>query len=67
MDDTAITQRLAKWAVEIKSDDIPAAVRSEGVRTFVNWLGCAAAAPRMRRSIARSTPYACSQAPPAPR
>jgi 2-methylcitrate dehydratase PrpD len=41
MDDTAITQRLAKWAVEIKSDDIPAAVRSEGVRTFVNWLGCA--------------------------
>ncbi len=37
----AVTQTLAAWIVSVQSQDIPAAVRREGVRTFVNWLGCA--------------------------
>lgn len=41
MTDTAVTKTLAQWAVGLKNSDIPDAVRAEGVRTFVNWLGCA--------------------------
>lgn len=41
MTDIAVTQQLAAWTVGLKLEDIPAAVRAEGVRTFVNWLGCA--------------------------
>jgi 2-methylcitrate dehydratase PrpD len=41
MDDTRITKRLAEWTVDLSADEIPANVRAEGVRTFVNWLGCA--------------------------
>lgn len=36
-----VTLELAKWIVDLKPADIPANVRAEGVRTFVNWLGCA--------------------------
>ncbi|KQT61875.1 MULTISPECIES: MmgE/PrpD family protein [unclassified Aureimonas] len=46
MQDTDITKRLAKWAVELKGGDIPDGVRREGVRTFVNWLGCAVGGAR---------------------
>jgi 2-methylcitrate dehydratase PrpD len=41
MNDTEITKRLAGWVVDLTADQIPANVRAEGVRTFVNWLGCA--------------------------
>ena len=41
MNDTEITKRLADWVVGLTADQIPANVRAEGVRTFVNWLGCA--------------------------
>ncbi len=41
MTDIAVTQQLAAWTVGLKTKDIPASVRAEGVRTFVNWLGCA--------------------------
>jgi 2-methylcitrate dehydratase PrpD len=41
MNDTEITKRLADWVVDLSADAIPADVRTEGVRTFVNWLGCA--------------------------
>ncbi|RFC69369.1 MULTISPECIES: MmgE/PrpD family protein [Mesorhizobium] len=41
MSETAVTQQLAAWTVGMKFKDIPASVRAEGVRTFVNWLGCA--------------------------
>jgi 2-methylcitrate dehydratase PrpD len=41
MTDIPVTQQLAAWTVGVTSQDIPAAVRAEGVRTFVNWLGCA--------------------------
>lgn len=35
------TQALAAYVVTAKPSDLPEAVRKEGVRTFVNWLGCA--------------------------
>ncbi|CAH2400769.1 MmgE/PrpD family protein [Mesorhizobium escarrei] len=46
MNDTGITKRLADWAVDLRADEIPADVRAEGVRTFVNWLGCAVGGAR---------------------
>ena len=36
-----VTARLAEWIVGVKGATIHADVRREGVRTFVNWLGCA--------------------------
>lgn len=36
-----VTAELAEWVVELKTGDIPREVRREGLRTFVNWLGCA--------------------------
>ncbi len=41
MTETDVTRRLAAWTVLLVPEAIPAAVRAEGVRTFVNWLGCA--------------------------
>lgn len=41
MTDRKVTAELARWIVGLKGADIPAEVRTEGVRTFVNWLGCA--------------------------
>lgn len=36
-----VTERLADWVVATNTDDIPETVRAEGLRTFVNWVGCA--------------------------
>ncbi|MGV6872229.1 MmgE/PrpD family protein [Pseudochelatococcus sp. B33] len=36
-----VTRHLAEWIVRLTASDIPNAVNDEGVRTFVNWLGCA--------------------------
>lgn len=41
MTDRRVTAELADWIVGVGHDGIPAEVRNEGVRTFVNWLGCA--------------------------
>jgi 2-methylcitrate dehydratase PrpD len=41
MHDTDVTKRLATWTVGLRAEAIPESVRAEGVRTFVNWLGCA--------------------------
>jgi 2-methylcitrate dehydratase PrpD len=38
---THVTRALARWASSCDPGDIPASVRREGQRTFVNWLGCA--------------------------
>lgn len=38
---TDVTRALAEWVVSCELDAIPEEVRKEGVRTFVNWLGCA--------------------------
>jgi len=36
-----VTQRLARLVAETRWEDLPGPVRHEGVRSFVNWLGCA--------------------------
>ncbi|WP_114965052.1 MmgE/PrpD family protein [Alkalilacustris brevis] len=36
-----VTEILADWVVGLKDSDIPDPVRREGLRTFVNWVGCA--------------------------
>ncbi|MDF1608690.1 MmgE/PrpD family protein [Hoeflea sp. YIM 152468] len=36
-----VTSQLVDWIVDIKGSDIPTEVRKEGLRTFVNWIGCA--------------------------
>ena len=35
-----VTRILAKYVVSAKPDDLPAAVRKEGARTLLNWVGC---------------------------
>ena len=41
---TGITRALARFVVQSKYDALPPAIRHEGVRAFVNWVGCAAGA-----------------------
>ena len=41
---TGITRALARFAANSKYDALPSAIRHEGVRAFVNWVGCAAGA-----------------------
>lgn len=41
-----VTRDLAEWVVSLKGSDIPAEVRREGLRTFVNWVGCAVGGAR---------------------
>jgi 2-methylcitrate dehydratase PrpD len=41
-----ITRTLARYASTSRFEALPAAVRHEGVRAFVNWAGCAAGAAR---------------------
>jgi 2-methylcitrate dehydratase PrpD len=36
-----VTRTLARWVVQSQFDAIPAAVRKEAARTFLNWMGCA--------------------------
>lgn len=60
MNDTEITKRLAAWTVDVEPDAIPASVRAEGVRTFVNWLGCAVGGARhetVDRALAAVAPF----------
>ena len=41
-----VTDTLAEYIVASKYEALPAAVRHEGVRAFVNWVGCAAGGSR---------------------
>lgn len=41
-----VTRLLAEWVVSLKGSDIPPNVRREGLRTFVNWVGCAVGGAR---------------------
>jgi 2-methylcitrate dehydratase PrpD len=41
-----VTRTLARYVVNSKPADIPAAVKREGVRSILNWLGCAVGAAR---------------------
>jgi 2-methylcitrate dehydratase PrpD len=38
---TEVTRLLAQYLVASRPDDVPADVRREAVRSFLNWLGCA--------------------------
>ena len=35
-----VTRTLARYVVNARADDLPAAVRSEACRTLLNWVGC---------------------------
>ena len=39
---TGITRALARFVANSKYEALPAAIQHEGVRAFVNWVGCAA-------------------------
>jgi len=57
---TKVTAELAEWIVGLKGTDIPAEVREEGVRTFVNWVGCAVGGARHEtadRALAAVEPF----------
>lgn len=41
MSDRKVTAELSEWIASLDGADIPVEVREEGVRTFVNWVGCA--------------------------
>ncbi|CAN5656094.1 MmgE/PrpD family protein [soil metagenome] len=56
-----VTEQLADWIVGLKGDAIPEAVRREGLRTFVNWTGCAvggASHATVDRALAAVAPFA---------
>jgi 2-methylcitrate dehydratase PrpD len=38
---TGVTRTLASYVVEAQAEALPAAVRAEAARAFVNWVGCA--------------------------
>ncbi|KXF74884.1 2-methylcitrate dehydratase [Paramesorhizobium deserti] len=57
---TAVTAELCQWIVGLKGSDIPAEVRREGLRTFVNWVGCAVGGARhetVDRALAAVLPF----------
>ncbi len=43
---TEVTRELARWVVGSKFDAIPASVRQSGVRSMLNWMGCAVGGSR---------------------
>lgn len=60
MEQTDVTRRLARWIVGLEADAIPAQVRQESVRTFVNWFGCAlggASHETVDRALAAVRPF----------
>lgn len=57
---TQVTAELAEWIVGLQADAIPGGVREEGVRTFVNWVGCAVGGARHEtadRALAAVEPF----------
>ncbi|UHD44984.1 MmgE/PrpD family protein [Aureimonas altamirensis] len=60
MEQTDVTRQLARWIVGLDADAIPDTVRQEGVRTFVNWFGCAlggASHETVDRALAAVRPF----------
>jgi 2-methylcitrate dehydratase PrpD len=43
-----VTRRLARWVVDAKLQNVPGAARKEGVRTLLNWVGCALGGARTK-------------------
>ena len=57
---TGVTAELCRWIVNLDGKDIPPAVRREGLRTFVNWVGCAVGGARhetVDRALAATLPF----------
>ncbi|TNC63593.1 MmgE/PrpD family protein [Rubellimicrobium roseum] len=57
----AVTRELCEWIVGVQGSDIPAEVRREGLRTFVNWMGCAVGGARhetVDRALTAIAPFA---------
>ncbi len=55
-----VTRQLAEWVVGSKFDAIPASVRQSGVRSMLNWMGCAVGGSRhetVDRAIAALKPF----------
>ena len=55
-----VTGTVARWSADLEPDEIPDSVRWEGVRTFVNWLGCAvggAEEEAVKRALAALRPF----------
>ena len=52
---TGVTRALARFAVATKYEALPPAIQHEGVRAFVNWVGCAAGGCR-EDAIERALP-----------
>ncbi len=60
MAERKVTAELADWIVRLKDDNIPAEVRKEGMRTFVNWVGCAvggASHPTVEAALEALAPF----------
>jgi len=58
---TEITRPLARYLVNSGFEDLPEAVRREGVRAFVNWMGCVLGGCRegvLDRALAAFGPFA---------
>jgi 2-methylcitrate dehydratase PrpD len=61
IDRAKVTQVLADFAVRSSPDDVPAAVYTEAVRSFLNWTGCAVGGsihPTIDRALAAIRPFA---------
>ncbi len=55
-----VTRALAEWIIDCDLESIPVEVQREGVRTLVNWLGCAVGGARhetVDRALAAVTPF----------
>ena len=55
-----VTRILARYLVNARVEDLPAAVRREGVRTLFNWVGCAVGGSRhetLDKAIAALGPF----------
>ena len=63
MSNREATAELARWIAELDHSDIPGTVRREGVRTFVNWLGCAAGGATHETVDAALRAVACFSGP----
>jgi 2-methylcitrate dehydratase PrpD len=56
-----VTRTLARYVVESRYDDIPAAMKHEAKRALLNWLGCAIGTARhetIDRALAAISPFA---------
>src|SRR5215471_902096 len=56
-----VTRTLARWVVGARAEDLPAGVRREAARTFLNWVGCAVGGahdPAVDIVVAAMSPFA---------